>query len=91
MLHQHVIINNKYVYIVHVAQIKQAGRAFPKEGILPMIITKNGKEQFNLSQDGAFCRVHYGIFDTRAAGDAFIYVDGEWIRLMLETIDFVSE
>ena len=71
--------------------IKSTGCVFPKEGMQATIITKNGRASFDLSDGGEFCRVHESISGDDGHCDAFMYVEGEWVRILLDTVDYVSK
>lgn len=86
----YVIINKRYVEINHVQPVKKVGAAFPKEGASPIAITAKGRIPYDLSQAGEFCRVHTSWLDGKSDGDAFIYEDGEWVKIDLNTVDFVQ-
>jgi hypothetical protein len=66
------------VTVFHTHPIARLGNVFPKAGTAPRI--QNG---FELSEAGEFCRVHTN-------GDAFLFNDTEWLRVDLDTVDFVS-
>lgn len=85
----YIIINKKHIKINHVMEIKRVGAVFPKSGV-DCIIIKNGRHVYDLSEAGEICRVHVSMLDDRKDGDAFMYIDGEWIRVDLNTVDFVS-
>ena len=85
----YVIINNRYVEIDHVQPVKKVGAAFPKEGVTTIAITAAGRIPYDLSQAGEFCRVHTSWLDNRSDGDTFIYDDGNWIKIDVNTVLFV--
>ena len=76
----HVVIN-------HVMPIAKVGAVFPKAGVQAVVITSKGRAAFDLSDGGEFCRIHQS---QSIDGYAFVYIDGEWIRVDLNTVDFVS-
>ena len=86
----HVIINKRYVEINHVQPVKKVGAAFPIDGVTPIAITAQGRVPYELSQAGEFCRIHTSWIDGKSDGDAFIYEDGEWIKIDPATVEFVA-
>ena len=86
----HVVINKRHVVINHVMPIAKVGAVFPKAGVQAVVITSKGRAAFDLSDGGEFCRIHQSHQSQRIDGDAFVYIDGEWIRVDLNTVDFVS-
>ena len=87
----YVIINKKHIEINHVRPVKSTGAVFPKVGTQAIIITKNGRESFDISDGGEFCRVHESISGSDAHCDAFMYVEGEWLKVLLDTVDYISK
>ena len=87
----YVVINKKHIEINHVKPIKSVGAVFPKVGTQAIVITKNGREPFDLSDGGEFCRVHESISGDDEHCDAFMYVDGAWLRILLNTVEYVSK
>ena len=85
-----VIINKRYVEINHTQPVKKVGAVFPKDGVTPIAITAEGRVSYELSQAGEFCRIHTSWIDNKSDGDAFIYEDGNWIRIDLATVEFVA-
>lgn len=86
----HVIINKRYIEISHTQPVKKVGAVFPIDGVQAIAITAMGRIAYELSQAGEFCRVHFSWIDNKADGDAFIYDDGDWIRIDLSTVEFVA-
>ena len=76
-------MNKKEVSVFHVFPIARLGNVFPKSGVLPMAITKNGPAVYPISEAGEFCRIHEN-------GDAFLFDGAEWVRIVLDSFDFVS-
>ena len=87
----YVVINKKHIEVNHVKPIKSVGAVFPKAGTQAVIITKNGREFFDLSDGGEFCRLHESISGNDEHCDAFMYVEGEWFKVLLNTVDYVSK
>lgn len=86
----YVVINKRHVVINHVMPITKTGSVFPKAGVQCFVITPKGRTAFDLSEGGEFCRIHQSHQSQSIDGDAFMYIDGEWIRVDLNTVDFVS-
>jgi len=76
-------MNKKQITVFHVSPIARIGNVFPKAGVLPMAVTKAGTVVYPISEAGEFCRIHEN-------GDAFLFDGESWVRIILETFDFVS-
>lgn len=71
---------SKYPEFQHVCAVQVIGAAFPKAGNLPM---DNRGNYPTLDESGHKARIHCN-------GDMFAVVDGEWVMLQKETVDFVA-
>lgn len=86
----YVVINKRHIAINHTMPIAKIGAVFPKAGVQAVVITSKGRAVFDLSEGGEFCRIHQSHLSKSIDGDAFMYVDEKWIRVDLNTVDFVS-